>query len=97
MKTVAIAELKAKLSRYLHGVRHGDEVVVTDRGHAVARIVPPVMSGATPAELEEMIRSGLIRPGKGPLPRALCRPQKGAVDPKGSVLKALLEEREHGR
>jgi len=97
MKTVAVAELKARLSRYLQGVRHGGEVVVTARGHAVARIVPAVESGATPAEMEGMIRSGLIRPAKGPLPRALCRPAKRAVDPRGAVLKALLEERERGR
>ncbi len=40
MKTVGIAELKARLSEYLRGVRRGDELTVMDRATPVARIVP---------------------------------------------------------
>lgn len=37
---VGIRELRDNLSRYLDRVRGGEEVVVTDRGHAVARVLP---------------------------------------------------------
>jgi prevent-host-death family protein len=37
---VGIRELRDNLSRYLERVRSGDELVVTDRGAAVARVVP---------------------------------------------------------
>jgi prevent-host-death family protein len=40
MKSVSVAELKSKLSRYLSEVKHGKEIVVTSHRHSIARIVP---------------------------------------------------------
>jgi prevent-host-death family protein len=40
METVGIRELKAHLSHYLSRVRDGVRVTVTDRGRAVATLVP---------------------------------------------------------
>jgi prevent-host-death family protein len=40
MRSVNIAELKAKLSEYLRHVRSGHELTVLDRRTPVARIVP---------------------------------------------------------
>jgi prevent-host-death family protein len=40
MNEVKIAELKDQLSRHLRSVEQGQEVVVTDRGRPIARIVP---------------------------------------------------------
>ena len=40
IKTAAVAELKAHLSRLLRRVKAGDEILVTERGVPVARIVP---------------------------------------------------------
>ena len=37
---VGVRELRDNLSRYLERVRAGEEVVVTDRGHAIARVLP---------------------------------------------------------
>jgi prevent-host-death family protein len=39
MRTVGLAEAKAQLSALLDAVEAGDEVVITRRGHAVARLV----------------------------------------------------------
>ena len=36
--SVGIRELKNHLSKYLDRVREGEEIVVTDRGHPVARL-----------------------------------------------------------
>jgi prevent-host-death family protein len=38
--TVGIREAKINLSRILRRVRHGAEIVITDRGKPVGRIVP---------------------------------------------------------
>jgi prevent-host-death family protein len=40
MKRAKVAELKARLSEYLAGVRAGGTVVVCDRSTPIARIVP---------------------------------------------------------
>jgi antitoxin (DNA-binding transcriptional repressor) of toxin-antitoxin stability system len=41
MKAVGIRELKDRLSRYLDEVRHGEVLLVTDRGRVVAEIRQP--------------------------------------------------------
>ncbi|MEK6700138.1 MAG: type II toxin-antitoxin system prevent-host-death family antitoxin [Nitrospirota bacterium] len=40
MISVGIKELKEKLSSYVDKVRHGEEVVVTDRGKEIAVVIP---------------------------------------------------------
>jgi len=40
MISVGIKELKEKLSGYVNKVRHGEEIVVTDRGKEIALVVP---------------------------------------------------------
>lgn len=70
MTEVGIRELRDHLSRYLDQVQGGEEVVVTDRGRAVARVVP--MNGER--EIDRLIREGLVTPAKmpkGPAPRPI--------------------------
>ena len=45
MKEVKIAEFKSKLSSHLKEVRRGGEVVIFDRDHPVAKVVPFQQSG----------------------------------------------------
>lgn len=97
METVAVANLKASLSEYLAKVKAGGEVLVTDRGRPVARLVPvcPAEVGIAP-HLLEMERAGLVRIGRGALPSsfwARARPR----DPEGRAVEALSSEREEGR
>ncbi len=40
IKSVGIRELKTHLSKYLRKVKNGDEVVISERGEVVARIIP---------------------------------------------------------
>jgi len=95
MTTASVAELKAKLSAYLEVVKAGEEVVVTERGHAVARVVPFTRSGPTPAEYEDMLRSGQLRPPRKRVPRDFWRRPLAAV-PAGAAVRAVLAEREAG-
>ncbi len=55
---VGIRDLKNDLSRWVARARRGTEVLVTDRGAPVARLVP--VRGADP--LEALIEAGVIEP-----------------------------------
>lgn len=74
---VPVRELKARLSEYLRRVQQGEEVVITQRGRPVGRIVPAdVTAVKTKAEVVRDLRSlPGIRPARGPgspgLPDAL--------------------------
>jgi prevent-host-death family protein len=95
MIRVSISSLKARLSRYLASVRGGQEVLVTDRGTPIARLVP--LRG--PAEEErrrsELVASGRLRPPRDPLPADFWERPRPA-DPEGRGLFSLLEERAEG-
>ncbi len=96
MKKAAVAELKASLSDYLAKVKAGEEVLVTDRGTPIAKIVPIRTHRAMTEHMRKLEREGLVVIGRGRFPKefwSLPRPS----DPEGSVLAALLEERREGR
>lgn len=95
MKKVAVSEFKASLSRYLSAVKAGDELLVTERGRPVARIVPASPTEAMTERLARLARSGLIRPGTGKIRGELLRPPLGRR-PSGA-LAALLAERSGDR
>ena len=96
MKTAPVSEFKARLSEYLNQVKAGMEVLITDRGKPVARLVPIPRSKDLKESLVRMEKQGLIRLGSGKLPKNFWRMDR-PDDPRGLVLKALLEEREAGR
>jgi len=96
MKITAVSNLKARLSEYLNQVKAGNEVLITDRGKPVARLVPVSRTREVGESLARMEKDGLIRLGSGKLPKGFWAMPR-AEDPKGLVLKALLEEREDGR
>lgn len=93
--TAAVAELKAQLSRYLSRVKAGEEILVTERGAPVARLVPVGPSGRDHERLRDLERQGLIRLGSGRLPKDFWKLPRGR-DPHASVRKAVAEEREAG-
>lgn len=65
MAEAGVRELRNHLSRYLERVRAGEEVTVTDRGQAVARLVPFGQDRA----FDRLVAEGLIEPG-APGPRS---------------------------
>ncbi len=96
MTTVAKPDLQKNLGEYLERVRAGEEMLVTDAGTAVARLVPVAPADGHEARLQEMIRAGLVRPPLKPMTKELLDSLPVVKDPDGSALKALLEEREAG-
>lgn len=55
MKEVAVYEAKARLSDLLDDVEHGDEVTITRRGVAVARLVAAAPDAEISARQREMV------------------------------------------
>lgn len=60
MHTVGLKALKNKLSEYVRLASAGETIVVTDRGRAVAEIVPPRQKPES--VIERGIREGWITP-----------------------------------
>lgn len=94
MSVAAVSEIKARLSEYLARVRGGEEVVVTDRGRPVARIVPVTDRDPHLAELE---RRGMLKVGAATLADDFLERPRPRVAPGGSVVEALIDERREGR
>jgi prevent-host-death family protein len=95
MKTTTVSKLKASLSEYLRSVKAGEEVLVTERGRPIAKLIPSASSKSMHDNLVEMEKQGFVKLGSGKLPKGfwnLPRPK----DPKGLVVKAVIREREEG-
>ncbi len=58
MISVGIKELKEKLSSYVDKVRHGEEVVVTDRGKEIALLTPISRERGA---VKELVESGKVK------------------------------------
>ena len=84
MAEIGIRELRDHLSRYLERVQLGEEVVVTDRGRAIARVVP--MSGER--TIDRLIREGRVTPART-RKRTLPKP----IRAKGTVSDLVAEQR----
>ncbi len=81
---VGIRDLRASLSRYVARVKEGEEIVVTEHGKPVAKLVP--MNGES--KRERLIREGVLIPArrpKGPLPEP--------IKIKGTVSDIVIEQR----
>jgi len=100
MRKATISETKNALSALVDRVRHGETVLITDRGRPVARL-EPVASAEDPGPDEGRIarleRAGIIRRARrGRLPEILSAPPP-APEVGGDILRALLEERRSNR
>jgi prevent-host-death family protein len=87
MKTVRIADLKARLSEYLRGVRAGQSLTVMDRDTPIAQIVP--IDSSKPRLVSRKPDPKATPLGRIPLPPRLPI--------KGDIVTLLLEERQGHR
>ena len=99
MKNARISELRDGLSEYLARVRKGETVIVYDRDTPIARIEPIAAAANEPGVPDWVIEAekrGIISPPKvqGGAPLTV-NPIK--VEPRFSLLEAVLEERRSGR
>ncbi len=97
MRTTGVTELKASLSEMLARVKSGEEILITEHGRPIARLMPlPALD--MDAAMVDLVRKGLVKPPERPFDEEweewwnLPRPE----DPEGLALRALLEERRSG-
>ncbi len=96
MKTTTVSQLKMSLSAILRQVKTSEEVLITEHGRPIARLLPITNTVSLSEHLQEMEKRGLLKRGEKPLPADfwdLPRP----ADPRGTVRSAVLREREQGR
>jgi len=91
MQTAAIGEVKARFSKYISAVKKGEDVLVTERGKPVARIVhEPRKSESLRERLAPLAAQGLIiLPTKGPRKRPF-KPVKVTGKPASEM---IIEDR----
>lgn len=82
---MGIRELCADLSRSIKQVHEGEDIVVTDRGVPVARIVP--MNGER--KIDKLIAAGLVEP----VPKKWDGPRPRPVKARGTVSDLVAEQR----
>lgn len=90
----SIREMKNRLSQYIKRVRAGREVVITDRGKPVARLVPVGPEAADEADIvARTLALPWVRPGNG---RKVKGSRKGiALRGKGpTAAEIVLQDRE---
>ena len=84
-REVGVRDLRDNLSRFLDDVRAGQELIVTERGRPVARIV--ATSGES--RLDELVAAGVVT-----LPeRDLDLSSFGRVNTKGDVMEFVFDQR----
>ncbi len=97
-RVAKVSELKAGLSAYLDQVKRGEQIVITERGRSIAKLVP-IPQAETP-EMERMRRlereGRIIVHGTGHIPPEFWR-YEPPEDPEGLTLKGLLQDRREGR
>jgi prevent-host-death family protein len=99
MKTATLTETKNQLSALIDQVRHGETILILDRGRAVARLTSVLSEESTAPDgrVDRLERQGLLhraQAAKSPdlFARPRPKPRKG-----GSVLAELLKERRDNR
>jgi len=97
MAAIGIAELKASLSEWLARVKAGEEVIITERGRPIARILPLVGVDAQGPRIAALISKGRLRPAAEPMDVESFLALPWPEDPHGAVLAELLAEREERR
>ena len=95
MRSVNVAELKNRLSKYLTFAKGGEEIVIRDRNLPVAKLVPFSADEASDQELL-LVGAGKMRLPKRPLLiSSLLKIRTGRVT-SSAAIQALLDEREEG-
>jgi prevent-host-death family protein len=84
-REVGIRELRDHLSQFIDEVRAGHELIVTDRGRPVARIV----KSSGDSQLEELVAAGVITPPEIDMDVSSF----GRVRTNGDIMEFVFEQR----
>lgn len=93
MRSVNIAELKNRLSEYLHQVREGEEIIVRDRNRPIAKISPLNTDGLS-EEKRRLVAAGRMRPAERPLPASFWSLPAPRVSLRRAVAAVIADRKE---
>jgi len=99
MKKATITEVKNHLSAFLNKVKHGETVLITDRGRPVARLETVVSNRAeadAEGRLARLEHVGLVRRARAPANNVIKGVPPEPIKPSG-LLQAVLAERNENR
>ena len=85
MRSVNIADLKARLSAHIQRVRRGEEVLVCERNKPVARILPIRLEDLSEQE-RRLVARGVLTPPTKKRPASISWPE-----PPGNVSDKVME------
>jgi prevent-host-death family protein len=99
MKRASISEAKNGLSALIDRVRHGDTVVIEDRGVPVARLdaITATPESASEGRLARLARLGIVRPPAATLAARWLERQRPRARDGRSATDVLIAERRDGR
>lgn len=88
---IGLREANQHFSKIVKAVRRGEEVLLTERGRAIARVTPLPPLTRQEAAIQKMIAQGLLRPAekRGPMPARKPIRIKGP-----SIVETIREERD---
>ena len=95
MTTATVSELKRSISACLRQVKAGEELLITEHGRPVARLLSVKDIASLPESLLDMEKRGLLKRPEKTLSAdfwSLPRP----ADPKATVRSVVLQERREG-
>jgi prevent-host-death family protein len=95
MKTVNVSKLKAHLSAYLQTAQRGEEVLVCDREHPVARIVPCDLADHV-TQQQRLVARGILAPPRKQRPLSTSWPTPPGNIP-DKVMKQVWRRERQGR
>ncbi len=91
---VGVRDLRENLRSWLDRVKDGEEIVVTERGKAIAQLTP-LDSGRR--SLEELVKLGLVRPPLRPKRRHIDVSRLPKLEGDGPTLSDIvIEQRRQG-
>jgi len=97
MTSTSISHLKSSLSQYLRIIKNGEEVIITNRGKPIAKIVPiDREKWDIHSHLLELERRGAVKLGTGKIPEGFWDIPR-LSDKKNLALSALLKDRAESR
>jgi prevent-host-death family protein len=99
MKKSSITETKNQLSALIDRVKHGETVLIVDRGRPVARLEPALGGDSEDPEgrIARLERAAVIRRARMPIPKDVLARKPPRARRGASISQALLDERMDGR